>query len=176
MITLNTHTTGRSALVALFAGLPDALQSGLLSDGVQAAAKPVERHAKLLAPRLTGALAKSIGTAVRRPRKSPRAYAVVGPLSSYYTAGKKGKGWSKGAVNPAKYAHLVEYGHIKVSPKKGTSIRKKTATIAGFVSPRPFLRPATIIAAAESEARFAAAVTLGLEKAVAKYNSAAGQK
>lgn len=176
MITLNTRTTGRSALVALFAGLPDALQSGLLADGVQAAAKPVERFAKMLAPRKTGALEKSIGTVVRRPRKSPRAYAVVGPLSSYYTNGKKGKGWSKGAANPAKYAHLVEYGHIKVAPKKGTSVRKKTAAIAGFVAPQPFLRPATIMAAAESDARFAAAVTMGLEKATAKLNSAAGRK
>lgn len=171
MMTLKTSTDAR-ALVALLDGLPQDVQTGILAAAVSAAAVPVQRMARALAPRESGALAKSIGIVQRKKRRATNTYAVVGPVSGYYSAGSKLKGWKSGAANPAKYAHLVEFGHVKVRPKKGTSLRKNTATVAGFVAPRPFLRPATLAAVTDSQGKFNEGFLAGVEKALKKYPAA----
>jgi HK97 gp10 family phage protein len=163
---------GLAELRETLKGLSDDLQTVIITNAVRGAAKPVERYAKMLAPRRTGALEASIGTVVRKSKKGASAYALVGPLRGYYRGGKRvTRGASNaGAGSPAHYAHLVEYGHATAKGAKGTSLRKKTATVSGFVPPKPFMRPAAIMAAAATGAAMADGIRTGIEKAVRKHN------
>jgi HK97 gp10 family phage protein len=173
---IRTQLTGVAELRATLKGLSDDMQQTILGEAVNAAAAPVVRIAKAMAPKRTGALKQSIGSVVRKPKKSANAYAVVGPLRGYYSQGKRlaKNADRRGADQPANYAHLVEFGHVKVKPVKGSTIKRKRkdwkpATTVGFVPPKPFLRPAFAAAAAPAGAAFESAVMKGIEKARRKF-------
>ncbi len=152
--------------------LPQELQDKVMRTALTRAAKPAVDAAKMFASRSvrTGALRESIGAVVKKGRRGGSVYAIVGPLRGYY---KEGKALAKdasrrGADQPANYAHLVEYGHIAVAPKKGTSLRKKTATAPSngkrFVAPKPFLRPALLASTDRIVETMAQGVAEGIEK------------
>lgn len=104
---------------------------------VQHAAQPIVDAAKALAPKDTGALRDSIGWRVKPYRRGDRALAVIGPQSKY--RGGDGR-------QPAKYAHLAEFGHAKAG--------------GGTVAAKPFMRPA--IAQASNEAMRTLGETFGV--------------
>jgi HK97 gp10 family phage protein len=194
---LRAPVTGLAELRETLRGISEDLQTVIVLDAVKAAAKPIERFAKMLAPRRTGALEASIGTVGRKPRNGGLAYALVGPMRGYYRGGKKVRAGAsnEGADSPSHYAHLVEFGHIKATGgslrdirevskvvvldkngryrrvrKAGRVIEKAKGKIGGFVSPRPFMRPAAVMGAAASGAAMADGIRTGIEKAVRKHN------
>lgn len=160
---------GLDDLQAVLQGVPQDLRGRILADGVRAGARPIRDGARRLAPRDTGALAKSIDIVVRRYRGA--AVAVVGPDRSYYRGRKRVKRGesARGAARPANYAHLVEFGHVAVANRKGTSLRKGTATALGYVPAKPFLRPAVLGAAGAAGDAIHRAVAEGVAASIRKH-------
>lgn len=107
----------------------------VLDQAITEAAEITVAEARRLAPEETGLLRRSIIRVLRGGSRG--SYVIIGPKSNFSGPGPDGR-----TRVPANYAHLVEFGHAKVKPVKGTSIRKKTATSIGFVPAKPFLRPA----------------------------------
>ncbi len=151
--------------------LAQELQDKVMRTAVARAAKPLVTTAKMFAERSkrTGALKESIGAFVKKGKKGG-VYAVVGPRRGYYRKGAAvAKGADRrGADSPAHYAHLVEYGHQVVAPKKGTTRRKGTSTAAksgkSFVAAKPFMRPALLAAGDAVEAELAAGIADGINR------------
>ncbi len=157
-------------LQAMLTNLPAKTEQNVIGVALEAAAKPIVAAAKRIAPKETGALRKSITHALRKyPKKT---MVIIGPDRNYYEGGKKVKPgqWRKGQDRPANYAHLVEFGHVKVARKKGTSRRKGTAQEIGFVAARPFLRPAVWQNEKAAAQAFEIGVTKGLEREIKKMN------
>lgn len=152
--------TGISDLGGFLSSLNPSSQARILKTTMDEANKPIIRLAKSKAPKKTGALRKSIGSVTRVYAKDGKVVGFIGARRGTYTETEKGgakllKPGQKSSrrITPAKYSHLVEYGHKSVnsdgaggnvfnSVNKGKSIRKGTASSHNFVSPRPFLRPA----------------------------------
>lgn len=132
--------------------------------GVTESVKAVTTQAKQLVPRRTGSLRRSIGWKVVAKREGFGYLGVVGPRrdkrhskSVTPEQGEKPKRKKmtfrrkvrfRGLVmivNPAKYAHLVEYGRRAVKVKK-KKVMADGKTIYGkevrAVPPHPFMRPA----------------------------------
>lgn len=152
--------------------LPTVLQDKVLRQAVGRAAGPLVQAAKMFARRSlrTGALVESIGAIVKKGKKGAGVYAVIGARRGYYRGGSpvpKG-GNFRGADNPANYAHLIEYGHHVVAPKKNTSRRKKTAQPAKtgktWVTGKAFMRPALLAAGDAIETELAEGVREGIER------------
>lgn len=115
--------------------------------GINEITKAVLRDAKEMTPVRTGQLRKSLGRRIKVYRNSRVVVGIVGPRTGFkiLVDGKP--------VNPAKYAHLVEYGRaaVRVKNRKVLSSLKTAVppdqpgvfgpTVAA-VPPRPFLRPA----------------------------------
>lgn len=166
---------------ALLAGLPPSVESRVMGDAVGVAARPIVTAAKAAAPVDTGALRRSISAIVRRYPNKGRIMAVIGPAHGYYRGGKRIKagGDFRNADAPAKYAHLVEFGHysaaatgVSVATAKGSSIRKhkrkKTTEFVSrsFILPKPFLRPAVLAAKGAAHAQLAKGVEIGMAREV----------
>lgn len=75
-MSITVEFIGGERLRAKLAGLPDAVIQRILSDGIAAAALPVENDAKRYAPVLTGTLRRSIHTETRQSGR--KAEAIVG--------------------------------------------------------------------------------------------------
>lgn len=171
-ITTSVKLEGRAALRRITDLLPREIRQSVLRSAVTAGARPVEAAAKSFAPVLSGALRKSIKTVIRNYPQGAGAIAIVGPDKDYYRKGrpvKKG-GVRLGAVKPAYYAHLVEYGHHVRQPKKGRTIRKGTAVMpeAGkstWVPAKPFMRPAAMAAKEACSRALLYGAQQGIEKA-----------
>lgn len=166
-------------LGALLQGLPREVRGNILSAGTTAAAKPLLAAQKQLAQRSvrTGALRESLAYKVKNYWDAGISVAVVGPDRNYYSAGQRVKSGTlipSNAVKPANYAHLIEFGHHTVVPRKGTSLRKKTATLSKrtWVPATPFVRPSVILARGAMVSAFDDGVVNGLERAIQKIKSA----
>lgn len=166
---------------AVLAGLPPSMESRVMADALEVAAKPIVTAAKSAAPVDTGALRRSISAVVRRYPNRGKVMAVIGPAHGYYRGAKRVKkgGDFRNANAPAKYAHLVEFGHysaaatgVSVATAKGSTIRKPkrrktTEFIArSFIMPRPFLRPAVISAKGAAHDELAKGVEIGMAREV----------
>jgi len=179
--TLRQPLTGLAGISEVLRGLPQAIQDEIMATALDAAAAPIEGYAKQFADASlrTGALKDSISHVVRTYRGGLNAVALIGPDKGAYRSGrrlKKGDDFTK-AGKPHKYAHLVEFGHRIVAPKAGTSIRKKTATVlGGFVSARPFMRPAVIAGQAATGETLAQGMAKGIEKTRARLVKAGAHK
>lgn len=138
--------------------LPASVESRVMGDAIGIAAKPIMQMAKAKAPKRTGALSRSIITVVRRYPKAGKVMALVGPDKEYYSGGKRlKKGASRqGADRPAKYAHLVEFGH---------------QTKNGFVAAKPFIRPAVAAGKPAAINALADAVGVGMEREIGRVAS-----
>lgn len=120
-----------------------------LQDGINEATKDVLASAKSLVPRRSGQLRKSLGRKVKSYRGGAVVVGIVGPRKGFRVE-YRGK-----MIDPAKYAHLVEYGRREVVVKKKKVLSSGSAGVGGLpgqgvifgkrvrsVAPRPFLRPA----------------------------------
>ena len=87
---------------------------------VRAGARPIIREARAAVSVKSGQLKKSMGSVLRKNKRSQTAYAVIGPRHGFRVSGEDG------THDPAKVAHLVEFGHGGSQP----------------APPHPFLRPA----------------------------------
>lgn len=113
-----------------------------IKKGIDAATKFVAADAKARVPRRTGLLKKSIGRRVQSYRGGTVVSGLVGPRRGFATVLPSGK-----KVNPAKYAHLVEFGRKVVVAKKALLLADRVEGVVfgkqvRAVAPRPFLRPA----------------------------------
>lgn len=170
-VNMSLELSGMDNIERWITGLDLGLQSKLLMGAMQRAAKPMIASAKSMAPKRTGALRRSIDAKVVEYKKDGVIVGIIGPKNMRVVEeeGKGGRKRLRKAVagdkqskikNPAKYAHLVEFGHRSVhgggalpnygekvkgvwnSVNKGKSIRKGTIKATSFVAPRPFMRPA----------------------------------
>lgn len=109
------------------------------------------------APVRTGALRESISFRVKSLKTLGTAVAIVGPRTGRFSKGKAlGKHDSyKDSDEPARYAHLVEFGH---------------ATPKGFVSAKPFMRPAVVAVSDQIASRMAESVTKDLTRLAKKIS------
>lgn len=166
---------------SVLTGLPPSMESRVMADALESAAKPIVTAAKTAAPVDTGALRRSISAIVRRYPAKGKVMAIIGPSHGYFRKGRRIKsgGDFRNASAPAKYAHLVEFGHysaaatgVSVASAKGSSIRKNkkrktTEFIArSFIMPRPFLRPAVISAKGAAHDELARGVEIGMAREV----------
>ena len=104
----------------------DQIERRGMKDALMAAAKPIVKETKARTPKRTGALRRSISKKGRTIPAQQTAEVKIGPRSGY----------RDGKIYPARYAHLVEFGHRQVV---NTATGKKNI---GFVPPKPFMRPA----------------------------------
>lgn len=156
---------GTENLTAALRALTQGMRQEVLLEGMRELCKPIEVAAKRFAKRSedTGALRASITIKTVNYPKNGKAVGLIGPDRAVRRgknkAGRLGQIFA-GARRPSKYAHLVEYGHVAVAPKKGTSLKKKTASVAtggkagGFVPAKPFIRPAVATTKAQQEQGF----------------------
>jgi hypothetical protein len=157
--------TGITDLRGFIKDLNPGSQDRIIMGGMKTAGDTISKIAKTkIVNNETGALRKSLGTVVKRGTKTGLLMAFVGARSRYYVGGKRlkaGQSYKRSQLrNPAKYSHLVEYGHRSVhgggalpnyggkvsgvfnSVNKGKTIRAGTVKATSFVPPRPFLYPA----------------------------------
>jgi hypothetical protein len=157
--------TGITDLRGFIKDLNPGSQDRIIMGGMKTAGDTIAKIAKTkIVNNETGALRKSLGTVVKRGTKTGLLMAFVGARSRYYVGGKRlkaGQSYKRSQLrNPAKYSHLVEYGHRSVhgggalpnyggkvsgvfnSVNKGKTIRAGTVKATSFVPPRPFLYPA----------------------------------
>lgn len=155
-----TSFAGAAGLSALLRRVPKEMEAKVLPKVVGAGGRVLRDLARAGAPRDEGDLARSIESVVRG--YGERALAVVGPDAGYRRAGKR----------PAKYAHLVEFGHVVVG--RGGSQRERGRAgqmgpvpgYAGFVAARPFMRPAALAASVAAVGPMQAVAQRELEAAV----------
>jgi hypothetical protein len=84
---------------------------------------------------------------------------------------------------PAKYAHLVEFGHYsragtgtQVKSAKGTTTKEGTFSANSFVLPQPFMRPAFVGSKAQIEADVPKHIRSELDKLRAKLIKSGSHK
>lgn len=169
---IRTPLIGLEGITAVLRGLPAELQASIMTTAMGSAARPIQRHAKQFAERSrrTGALKDSITFVVRKYRGGLNAAAIIGPDKRSYRDGQRIKPGANlsASAKPHKYAHLVEFGHFTVEPKAGTTRRKRTARVLGFVAARPFMRPAVAAGQHETGESLAAGLAKGIEKTRAR--------
>lgn len=110
--------TGLKELQKALKAMPEAGKKAVLSRALSKAAKPVETHAELNAPWLTGDLAISVQTVIRdNLRNKDAVLAVIGPAMTQYrqlktpVPGRRGKSrtYQIGGT-PGVYGYFVEFG------------------------------------------------------------------
>lgn len=111
---------GLEQLVANLGEMKKAVRNRVLRKGINAATGPLLKLVKGGVPIRTRLLYKAMGRKVKAYRASGVTVGIIGPRVGFATEvdGKK--------IDPAKYAHLVEYGHAGPHP----------------APPHPFVRPA----------------------------------
>lgn len=178
-------------LKALLSNLPAVTEKKVVGVALEKAAGPIERAAKRLAAKDTGALRASITHTLRQyPKKT---VVIIGPDRGYYEGGKRaGKGQARAGMDrPSNYAHLIEFGHLTRNAKANATAKKfvahtakeiAAANAAGrslpsagrrtvdFVPARPFLRPAVLQGEAAAAQAFEQGMAKGLEREIKKLN------
>lgn len=168
-VNIRAEVAGADELAAYLRALEPKLFRGAARKAVDDAAKVVVAEAKANVPQRTGSLRKALGKKVVALKSGKGYVAVVGPRRDVsakafaarveeFKVGKRKRMPRTGRfrrivkfqgkellVNPAKYAHLVEYGRRSVTVRKkkvlsggGIVYGKKTAPFPA----RPFMRPA----------------------------------
>lgn len=123
----------------------DQLERRGMRDALLKAATPMVKKTRQLAPKKTGALRKSISKKGSTNPAKQSAEVKIGPRKSFRFKNQK----------PIAYAHLVEFGHIAKTPG---------GSIAGFVAPRPFMRPAFEAEKAGAQKKYAAEVSNAIHR------------
>lgn len=125
----------------------DGARRRMARPAIREAAAEIRKAAKALAPVDTGLLKKSIKSVVRTSKKQGVVYAVIGPATGM--GADVVRDGRPQYADPAKYAHLVEYGtapHV-IQTKTTQSLRLPDGRFRALVhhpgaAAKPFLRPA----------------------------------
>lgn len=175
----------------MLVGLPPAVEQNVIGVALTKAGQPIVKIAKSLVRKDTGALQASLTTSLRKyPKKS---VLLIGPDRDYYVAGKRLKKGqkAKGKVDrPSNYAHLVEFGFVTRSKKKGRkrmtkwtqrqideanaagrSLPSAGRRIVDIVPPAPFLRPAASQGQAAAVKAFEDGAVTGLVRETKKLGT-----
>lgn len=130
-------------LARKLADLDEKVARKAIRGGVNEATKIVLADAKALVPTRSKLLRRSLGRRVRIYRQSKVIVGIIGPRRGFRVQLANGR-W----VNPAKYAHLVEYGR-GVAKKWKKKVQSDLDIIYGTpqhparaAPPKPFMRPA----------------------------------
>lgn len=173
---------GDKALIRALNALEDKVERRVLTSAVGKAARPILQSAKSKVPQKTRLLRNSLGIKRYRSKLFPMAIAVIGPRQRHVknrkgetVAGFKvtksvaARGVSDKA-DPAKYAHLVEFGttpHVIPGAFVGG---KGPLTVSHPGTPaRPFLRPAFDQNVGRAQTVMAAEIWNGIRKEAAKH-------
>ena len=164
-----------AAISEVLRGIPREIQNRILATAVRSAARPVVRAAKkhAMKSKRTGALVASINVRVKEYKPRATAVAIIGPDRGRYGAGiklKKSDDKRRSHI-PAKYAHLVEFGHfsragtgVDVRTAKGTRTKAGTFKASSFILPQPFMRPAFAETKAQSERALIRGIGTGINR------------
>lgn len=165
--------------------LPASVESRVMGDAVGVAMKPMEKAVKQRARKRTGALRKSITTAVRRYPANGKIVGLMGPdKKARYFGGRRLTRGGKvlDTDRPAKYAHLVEFGHAIIATREGrpafrkakgqvneltpAKIRKgkRQAPAVLWVPAKPFMRPGVAASEGQVVAALSDATAVGMER------------
>lgn len=134
-----------------FDELAAALAEDVAAAAIEKAAKKLRATVQAYTPVETGKLRRSIDYTVGVIPSAHVAYGVIGP---------------KKRSRANKYAHLVEFGHVAVAPRKGKTRRKGNARVISYVPARPFIRPAMEVFAAYAGTDLASGVEQALNTKV----------
>lgn len=141
------------------AGIAEDVRANVVADMVHEGAKPVVRSIKRMTPVRLGNLRESITSAVRKNKTKGTAVAVVGPeVGARFASGRKLNKKTddlSGSEQPARYAHLVEFGNAN----RG----------GGETPAKPFMRPGTDAAKSECAAALLVGFQKGLTRAAKRY-------
>lgn len=111
-------------------GLKQGTQNAILRPAIRSGSAIINAAAKMQLRKghglITGQMRRSMGVVIRTPRKRGSMYAVIGPRHGFRIPVRATKAGGVKYHDPAKIAHLVEYGHGGPAP----------------ANPTPFLRPA----------------------------------
>lgn len=130
-LSVNFRALYAAETVRALLALKPAVAKRLMRYALSAGARIIAREAKDLAPRDTGLLKRSIG--IRAVTYSSGvSVAIIGPRKGFKTTVSR-RGRSQ-VANPAKYAHLLEFGHVMRNEKDGPEL--------GRVKAYPFIGPA----------------------------------
>lgn len=123
--------TGQTELAKALQGLTSKVRQEIAMAAMEKAVQPVvvAAQANVMGNGSvdTGGLYRSLGFAVRQYKKGAVTFGVVGARRGFGVDDPTKK---TGRTEPANYAHLVEYGHAIAGDA------------AGWVEPKPFMRPA----------------------------------
>ncbi|HJZ57304.1 MAG TPA: HK97 gp10 family phage protein [Gemmataceae bacterium] len=130
------------SLARKLADLDQKVATKAIQDGINEVTKVVLNDAKAMVPTRSKLLRKSLGRRVRVYRNSRVVVGIIGPRRGYRVE-VNGR-W----VNPAKYAHLVEYGR-GVARRWKKRLQSDLSIVYGTrqhparsAAPKPFMRPA----------------------------------
>ncbi len=171
---ISLHVAGATELINRLKQLGPTLKNSVMRDVMKAAARPIVQATKALAPVQTGLLRQSIASVVVKSKDS---YSAL--IGMRHVSGRKRKGAkfkpSKTVLrriadfgtagDPARYAHLVEFGHTivprgsAISSKERRSFDKRGIGAAqlgirhgyGRVGAKPFMRPGLAAGASGAE-------------------------
>ncbi len=121
---MSAELSGFKELERTFKTLGERTQRRVLRSAVSAATTPIVRAAKANAndSKESGTLKKSLGRKIKTYVEAQTVVGIIGPRTDVVGEWKGKKRW------PAKYAHLVEGGHVD--------------QYGNYIQPKPFLRPA----------------------------------
>lgn len=151
---VESEISGMDELLKNLKELPEKVQKRVLVGAVRAAAKPIVKEARSLAPAKSGALKASIGVTKFETLNKSLVWFQVSPrqhgnFTKRFTTAS-GQKWSIKGISDPWYAHFTEYGTYsnldhplknKLSAKRK---KKRDAIVAkgGGIKPHPFMRPA----------------------------------
>lgn len=144
--------TGDTELIKSLESLGEKVYKRVIAKATRKAFAPVVKTAKARAPRETGLLAKSIGVKQKAYARSGRIVTIVGPRTGFAqdVTVNTPFGPKKVRRDPAKYAHLVEFGTAPhataaLASRKdatGFDIAMQSGDDHPGAAPKPFMRPA----------------------------------
>jgi len=137
---------GGKELVAALGALPNNVFRRVLRTAVKAGIAPVLMAARAKVPIETLQLSKSLSVKIK---VYPQSGVIVGMVGATSLRGVDGR-------DPAKYAHLVEGGHVVRNVEGGP--------VLGTVAPRPFLTPALEDNREAIVAKFGAKLRQGIDR------------
>ncbi len=145
---------GMDELLKNLKTLPEKVQKRVLVGAVRAAAKPIVKEARALAPTKSGALKASIGVTKFKTRKKSLIWFQVSPrqhgnFTKRFTTAS-GQKWSIKDISDPWYAHFVEFGtyakldHPLINKLSSKRRKRRDAIVVkgGGITPHPFMRPA----------------------------------
>jgi len=184
---IKAEISGLEPLIKALQSLEKKAAKKILKDAVNDASKIVLKAAKANVPVATTGihhelLKKSLGRKVKVYRKTGKVIAIIGPRRGFKQtkSGKQlsalGKQFQDAGIDPAHYAHLIEFGRSAITHTEARAlaipVQGWDAVIfrprAGPVAPHPFMRPALDSTQSAVKGAMEAAIKAGIEREAGK--------